>query len=95
MDVEKKPASYFCKKIARDPNNTHVFTDAAKRGNMCAIAYVTTKGETNTDLRNCHTVEEAEILAIALAAAHQSEPSRITNIYTDSKKSTHSFGPKH
>lgn len=76
-----------------EPGNDHVFTDAAKRGNTWVIAYVTTKGEANTDLRSYHTVEEDEILAIVSAAAHQSVPNRITNIYTDSKnKSVRSFG---
>lgn len=52
---------------------------------MRAIAYVTTKGEPNTDLRSCHTLE-AETLTTALAAAHQSGHTRIADVYTDSKK---------
>lgn len=69
--------------VVRHENIHHTFTYAAKRGDTCAIDGVTTKGGANSDLHSCHTVEEAEVLAIALAAAHQSDPSRIMNIYTD------------
>lgn len=95
MDKERNPsrrqirAAFYSKKVVRDPHQKHIFTDAAKRGPMCGIAYTNLKEDECSMHTSCTTPEEAEMLAIALAIGQTTTPTTLTNIYTDSKKACH------
>lgn len=91
MDRDRNPtrrllrAAYYTRKISRDPESHHVFTDAALKDTLGAFAYITSRGTEHSETQRCASPVEAELLAIALAAANNSSPGRTTHIYTDSK----------
>ncbi|KAM7297307.1 hypothetical protein ISCGN_022460 [Ixodes scapularis] len=91
MDRDRNPtrrllrAAYYTRKISRDPESHHVFTDAALNDTLGAFAYITSRGTEHSKTQRCAFPVEAELLAIALAAANNSSPGRTTHIYTDSK----------
>ncbi|KAM7300581.1 hypothetical protein ISCGN_016192 [Ixodes scapularis] len=91
MDKDRNPtrrllrAAYYTRKISRDPESHHVFTDAALKDTLGAFAYFTSRGTEHSETQRCASPVEAELLAIALAAANNSSPGRTTHIYTDSK----------
>ncbi|KAM7298779.1 hypothetical protein ISCGN_019348 [Ixodes scapularis] len=91
MDRDRNPtrrllrAAYYTRKISRDPESHHVFTDAALNDTLGAFAYITSRGTEHSETQRCASPVEAELLAIALAAANNSSPGRTTHIYTDSK----------
>ncbi|KAG0423204.1 hypothetical protein HPB47_001009 [Ixodes persulcatus] len=91
MDRDRNPtrrllrAAYYTRKISRDPESHHVFTDAALKDTIGAFAYITSRGTAHSRTQRCASPVEAELLAIALAAANNSFPGHTTHIYTDSK----------
>ncbi|KAG0411270.1 hypothetical protein HPB47_011622 [Ixodes persulcatus] len=93
MDRDRNPtrrllrAAYYTRKISRDPESHHVFTDAALKDTLGAFAYITLRGTAHSRTQRCASPVEAELLAIALAAANNSSPGRTTHIYTESKVS--------
>ncbi|KAG0439784.1 hypothetical protein HPB47_016531 [Ixodes persulcatus] len=91
MDRDRNPtrrllrAAYYTRKISRDPESHQVFTDAALKDTLGAFAYITSRGTAHSRTQRCTSPVEAELLAIALAAANNSSPGHTTHIYTDSK----------
>lgn len=65
-------AAYYTKKIAREPDNCHVFTNAAFQGNLGGLAFTISHGTDRSITQPCASSVEAELLAVTLAAAHNS-----------------------
>ncbi|KAG0410159.1 hypothetical protein HPB47_012721 [Ixodes persulcatus] len=91
MDRDRNPTrrllrvAYYTRKISRDPESHHVFTDAALQDTLGAFAYITSRGTPHSKTQPCASLVKAELLAIALAAANNLSPGRTTHIYTNSK----------
>lgn len=80
-------AKYFNKKPEREPQQMHVYTDAAGKGTSWAVAYWTVLNRSYTEgNKQFNSAEEAELYAIGKAVIHLSQPARPLNIYTDNKR---------